>query len=251
MKKTILYLSVFILLLAGCSNDGNNQTVSNGEVGKGDGQGGSLAVFALVGDYLYTVDHNDLNVFSLLNDREPVKVNEVNIGWEIETLFAFGNYLYIGSREGMYIFSLENPETPQLVSNVQHFTACDPVVSNGTHAFVTLHSNTFCGNNLNVLEVYDTSDPNNPVLIHTRNLTHPKGLGLYGNYLFVCDDEIKIFDITNPAAPVLASSINRLCHDVIISGNDLFAIGEHGLYRYELNPDAIENAVFKSEVDFQ
>lgn len=248
MKNSIIYFTALLFILVGCSSDGSNDSLGNAEVSKGDGVGGSLAVFALVGDYLYTVDRMNLNVFSVSGD--PVKVNTVVIGNDIETLFSRDEYLYIGSQDGMYIYSLENPENPSLVTSVQHFTACDPVVANATHAFVTLHSNTFCGNNVNALEIYDTADPFNPVLIHSRNLTYPKGLGLYGNYLFVCDDEIKIFDVTNPEEPVLAGNINKVCFDVIIKGDDLFAIGESGLFRYQLNPTDITDITFKSDIAF-
>lgn len=232
--------------MLGCSSDSDTGT----NLGSNDGTGGSLAIFALKGNYLYTVDNMKLNVFSLINSSEPVKVNDVNVGFDIETLFSNGEYLFIGSRDGMYIYSVSNPENPQQLSSVQHFTACDPVVANDTHSFVTLHSTSVCGNNINSLEIYDTSNPQDPQLVHTRNLVQPKGLGLYNNYLFVCDDEIKVFNIQNPAEPTLVTTINNNCFDVIILNNDLFAIGDNGLYRYSLNPDDITDINFESEVTF-
>lgn len=239
------YLKVLLLalILIGCSQDSDS-------LNTGDGTGGSLAIFTLKGNYLYSVDNSKLNIFSLINTSQPSKVNEINIGFNIETLFSYGDYLFIGSRNGMFIYSLANPENPVQLSSVQHFTACDPVVANNTHSFVTLHSNTTCGNNLNVLQVYDSSDPTNPVMVHQRNLTHPKGLGLYHNYLVVCDDDIKIFDIQNPNEPVLVKSIDKTCFDVIIKGDDLYAIGENGLYRYLLNQNDITNVISKSEITF-
>lgn len=241
MKKIILF--IFVLVLFSCSQDSNQNSQAST-----DGQGGSLAIFALQGNYLYSVDSFDLNIFSLSNLSKPVVVNKVNIGFNIETLFSFNNNLYIGSRNGMFIYSLENPENPTLLSEVQHFTACDPVVANSTNAFVTLHSNTFCGNNLNVLQVYDTSSLTNPTLIHSRNLLSPKGMALYGNSLFVCDDVIKVFDITNPIEPVLLTTIDKSCNDLIIKNNNLFAIGTSGVYRYTLNPTNSNEIIFKSSV---
>jgi len=233
------------LIAVSCSSDGDVAAVSNG-----DGTGGSMAIFALKGDYLYTVDHAYLNVFSLLNTQGPVKVNQVQVGFDIETLYSDANYLYIGSRNGMYIYSVVNPEDPLYVGEAQHVTACDPVVSNGTHAFVTLHSNGGCGNTLNALMIYDIADPTAPQLINTRILTQPKGLGLYGNYLIVCDDEIKIFDITYPDFPVLKASINNTCNDVIIRGNELFAVADGAVYRYSLNPQDITDIDLVSQVNF-
>ena len=243
MKRKIIFTLFIFIGLFGCSSD-------NAILNSGDGTGGSLAIFILKGNYLYTVDNQTLNVFSLINDQQPVKVNDVAIGFDIETLFSFDDKLYIGSRNGMFIYSITNPENPSFLSEAQHFTACDPVVANATHAFVTLHSNTNCGSNINVLEVYDTSTPSDPILIHSRTLSFPKGLGLYDNYLIVCDDVIKIFSIQNPENPVLVHSLNKVCFDVIIKGNDLFAIGENGMYRYELNPNDITQTTFKSQIIF-
>lgn len=240
MKKISTFL-LFILLVSGCSTDSDN--LSNG-----DGQGGSLAIFALKGNYLYAVDNSKLNVFSLLNTSTPVSVNEIEVGFNIETLFSYDQYLFIGSRNGMFIYSLENPENPVQLSSVQHFTACDPVIANATHSFVTLHSGTFCGNALNVLQVYDTTNLSNPILVHSRNLTSPKGIALYNNYLFVCDDVIKIFNIQNPNKPTLVTTINKYCFDLIIRADSLYAIGESGLYRYQINPNLITDIQFKSQV---
>lgn len=220
-----------------CESDSSN---SESQVPTADGQGGSLARFTLKGNYLYTVDNFGLNVFNVADTKDPVKVNSVPIGFNIETLFGYKDYLYIGSQNGMFIYSLENPEFPDRLSSVEHFTACDPVIANDTHAFVTLHSETFCGNDINVLEIYDVTKVTEPVLLNSRNLTFPRGLGLYGDFLFVCDDEIKVFDVSNPAESKLVTSIKRSAFDVIIRNDLLIAIGESGLYQYSLSNDSEE-----------
>lgn len=242
MRKIISVVT--ILFLIGCSDSDSS---GSGEIG----QGGSLAVFAIKGNYLYSVDEMKLNVFSLIDKKKPVKVNEIPIGFNIETLFSYGENLYIGSRNGMFIYSVKNPENPSKLSAVQHFTACDPVIANDTHSFVTLNSNTFCGNNINVLQVYDTKDLANPKLIHSRTLTHPKGIGFFStDYLLVCDEVIKIFNIQNPTEPVLVHSINKECFDVIVKNNTLFAIGDTGIYHYELNSNNITDVKLLSEIHF-
>lgn len=241
----IIKIYIALLLLVSCSNDSDSTSA------EANGTGGSLAIFALKGDYLYTVDESNLNVFSLINTSQPSKVNEVPIGFNIETLFANGDYLFVGSRSGMFIYSIVNPENPQLLSAVEHFTACDPVVANDTHAFVTLHSNTVCGNNTNILEIYDTADPLNPVLVHSRILTQPKGLGLYNNFLIICDySDIKFFDITNPSEPILVHTLLGQCYDVAIVNDTLFAIGSSTTFRYLLDPNNITNTMLQSQVNY-
>lgn len=230
MKK---YLSILFILLTAISCD--SDATSNDSQSATDGQGGSLARFTLKGEYLYTVDDWGLNVFNITSTEDPVKVNSIPVGFNIETLFGYKDYLYIGSQNGMFIYDLENPEFPKQLAAVEHFTACDPVIANDTHAFVTLQSTSFCGNDINVLEVYDVTTITNPILLNSRNLTGPRGLGLYGNYLFVCDDEIKVFDISIPEESKLVTSINKYAFDVIIRDDLLIAIGSSGLYQYQLS----------------
>jgi hypothetical protein len=245
--KNIIYLISFVFIAISCSSDGNNAT--SVESNFPGGQGGSLAKFIISGDYLYAVDENDLNVFNISTSSDPVQVNTITIGFGIETLFGYNDYLYIGSQNGMFIYSIENPEFPVYLSEVQHFTSCDPVVANETHAFVTLWSDLGCGNNINRLEIYDITNILEPNLISVRDLIAPKGLGLYGNYLFVCDDEIKVFNISDPSNSVLVHNIDKEAFDIIIRDNILIAVGTQGIYQYQLDPNNIENTVALSTIN--
>lgn len=229
MKKyvSILCLSLFMIACNKDSSSGSSDPKS------ADSVGGSLATFTLKGNYLYVVDESQLNVFSVENKENPSKVNSVYVGFRIETLFPLGNYLFIGSQRGMYIYSLENPENPKKLSRYEHFTACDPVVANERNAFVTLHSTSVCGNNLNVLQVYDVADLEKPKLIHQRNLTFPRGLCLLSDkVLAVCDSDLKFFSIENPAEPILKHSVDKNYKDLIFHNNTLFAFGEREITQY-------------------
>lgn len=238
MKKYLFYFILIIgcLQLTNCANDEAGSNPNTGDPSTGnpsDGKGGSLAVFALKGNYLYTVDYRSLHVFQISDPGNPIKVNDVQIGFDIETLFSLDNLLFMGAQSGMYIFDISNPENPVKMSESRHFTACDPVVANETHAFVTLHSNTNCGGNLNRLMVYDIADVQNPVLVHERNLVAPKGLALHDNYLVVCDDELKIFNVTDPVEPVLLKAFNKSYTDVVIYNDILFAFGSRQISQFK------------------
>lgn len=226
---------ILLLVFLGCSQDSNDASSNV------DGQGGSLATFLLKGNYLYTVDNQNLNVFNIQDEINPIKVNTISVGFNIETLFGFNDYLFIGSRNGMFIFDINNPELPKKMSEAQHFRSCDPVVANNDYAYVTLHNTAVCGGNVNELQTYDIKDIEQPILLNVRGLDRPKGLGLYYNYLIVCDrDDVKIFDVTDPVNSVYITSIPVLLGvDVIIKENQLFIISENGLYQYQLNNDNI------------
>lgn len=245
---TMKYLkySVLIFLFIACDSNSDNASSSEQEVG----QGGSLARFAIVTDYLYTVDEYDLNVFSVSDTTSPVFLNKIPVGFRIETLFAYQGNLFIGSESAMFIFNLNNPEIPLLESSIQHFTSCDPVVVKDNFAYVTLHDNSNCGNGVNLLEIYDVTDIGNPILIEQRNMLNPKGLGIFNNYLLVCDDEIKVFDISDPQNMSFVQNINVNGFDIIVRNNHLFIIGSAELNQYTLDPMDISNVTHLSTVVF-
>ena len=249
MKKKIFTLVSIVFLAFACSQDSNDSTSADSF---GDGQGGSLATFTLKDNYLYTVDFFNLSVFNVSDLLNPVKVNTINVGFNIETLFSFKNYLFIGSQDAMYIYDVTNAELPKLLSQSNHFRACDPVVANDTNEYVTLHSNATCGGVINELKTYNIEDIENPILLNTRGLTQPKGLSLYGSdFLLVCDDTVKIFDITDPTDSKYIEAIPTVgAIDIIIRDNNAFIIADHSITQYQLNLNDITSFTKISEFSF-
>lgn len=248
MKKYLYHILIFTLvtfLLLSCGQSSSNSSVASNS---SDGKGGSLATFILKGNYLYTVDHQNLSVFNISKENNPVKVNEIGVGFEIETLFGLNNYLFIGSRTGMYIYDVSNPELPKKMSEATHFRSCDPVIANDSIAYVTLHSNPRCGGSLNELQTYNIKDIKNPILLNTRRLKQPKGLTLFDKYLFICDDDVKIFDVSNPKNSTFVTNIPiRNSLDLIAIKNHLFIITETGIYQYLLDKNDIKKNIKLSE----
>ncbi|GGF75292.1 LVIVD repeat-containing protein [Wenyingzhuangia marina] len=234
MKKLLFILSVIVLV--GCDQN-SSDTVGSSET-PADGQGGSLATFTLKGDYLYTVDNSKLNSFLISGNHQenPAFVDAVTVGFGIETLSGFGDNLFIGSSSAMYIYNLENPERPKFKSISRHFRACDPVIANQNNAFVTVRSGNRCGGDINQLKIYDIIDVENPILLLDKTLVEPKGMALYDQYIFVADTAIRVYDISKIESGEISfvKKIDVFVNDLIIRENHLFAIGDSGVYQYDL-----------------
>ncbi|MBL7898720.1 MAG: hypothetical protein JNJ99_09310 [Crocinitomicaceae bacterium] len=200
----------------------------------GTGISGSITRFTIINDYLYVMDYGQLKPINISVPTAPVASTPVDTWRDVETLFPYNNYLFMGTTTGMLIYNTTNPATPQYVSEVNHMTACDPVVVQGNYCYVTVRSNSFCAGDLNQLDVIDISDINNPVLQKSFEMTNPHGLGIDGNALFICDGEdgLKIFDATDPL-----TCGDKLLHrfkdieavDVIPFNNVAIVIGEDGI----------------------
>lgn len=209
------------------------------------GIGGSMARFTITQNTLYALDASQLDVIDLAQPAHPVVGGEVEIGWDVETLFPYKDKLFAGSRSGMYIYDLQNPLTPGLLSKYEHLRSCDPVVVDDSYAYVTLRAGNFCQGFTNQLEVINITNLSSPQLVKTYPMTNPHGLGIDNKILFICDgaDGLKVFD----AANVNMIDANRLAHypgikalDIIPFQNIAMMIGNDGLYQYNYaNPKNI------------
>jgi hypothetical protein len=236
MQKHTLWLPVLLLVvlsaLSGCSADKSSEVSPNAN----NGVGGSLARFAIVDNYLYTVSNSNLKVFDINQPQQPRQVQDVKLGVNIETIFPYKQMLFIGSQTGMHIYDNANPLQPVFLSQYQHVQSCDPVVVQGNYAYVTLRDGTDCRFGQNLLDVIDISNPRAPMQLRTFPMLNPHGLGIDGNVLFVCEGDhgLKVFDATDPVNLVEKQFLKDIrTYDVIPRNNVLLVVGKDGLMQYD------------------
>ena len=206
------------------------------------GQGGSLARFNIVNDYLYAVDSHSINVFEISDLENPVDLEDVYAGFDIETIFNKDGHLFLGSMRGMYIYDISNPATPEFVSEFQHGTACDPVVVDENYAYVTLRGGNGCGALESGLFIVDISNISSPELRITYPLDEPYGLGIKDNFIFICDGAagLKVYDKSDVDNLVPLSHFEDIVtYDVIPLESHLLMVGEEVLYQYQYQDNNI------------
>ncbi|MGI9552982.1 MAG: LVIVD repeat-containing protein, partial [Aurantibacter sp.] len=207
------------------------------------GQGGSLARFKIVGDYLYAVDSHNINIFEISDLANPLDLEDVYAGFDIETIFNQGQYLFLGSMRGMYIYNISSPDKPEFVSEFEHGTACDPVVVDGDYAYVTLRGGNNCGATESGLFIVDISNISNPELKISYPMDGPYGLGIKDEKLFVCDGEsgLKVYDKTDVENLVSLNHFENInTFDVIPMDDNLLMVGDQVLYQYKYLENDIE-----------
>lgn len=223
---------------------------SNSSSGASVSTNGSMARFAILNNYLYTVSTTTLSCIKIVNPQEPIVASQLNIGWNIETVYPFKDKLFIGSQTGMNIYDVNTPTKPFYLSGFSHARVCDPVIADSNYAYVTLHtestesSNTNqisislrctggIANELDVLDIRNLSQVNQ---IQQYTLSRPKGLGKEGNALLVCDgiDGLKVYDATDPANLILKQSIPiSNAYDVICLKGVALVSTANALYEYD------------------
>lgn len=209
---------------------------SSGNKSGGSGITGSMSRFSLYDNYLYAVINNQMIILDL-TDETPVKaVENLYIGGNVETIFSYEDKMFMGTPTGMMIYSVENPLAPEYCSMIWHVYGCDPVIVEDDLAYVTIHAGNFCGQDNNELFIVDVSNVYQPKQLVSYTMTSPKGLGIDKGTLFLCDDGLKAFKLTDPQT--LMS--NQLIHikgmdgyDLIPYNNVLMMITDKGLYQYD------------------
>lgn len=212
---------------------GGGFTTSN--VASGVGMAGSTARFTIVDHYLYTIEDWQLGVFDV--QEGMVHLRDIALTRMAETAFPADGHLFIGTTTGMLIYDVTNPASPVFAGDYAHLTSCDPVVVQGNKAFVTLSTGRTCWGNVNVLQVVDISNISAPVLEYEFAMTNPRGLGLDGNTLFLCDgpDGLKVFDKTD-LSTIAQHQISQFpginSADVIPYNQVLVMTAKEGIYQY-------------------
>ena len=205
----------------------------------GAGVGGSMARFMLNEQYLYVIAiPSRLKTVSVASASQMSIIDSVEVPRNMETLFLLENTLFVGTTTGLLIFDLVNPQKPLQISSYDHISACDPVVTDGQYAYVTMRTGTMCANGQNLLEVIDISSITNPFLVKSYPMFNPHGIGVDVNLLFVCDGAagLKIYDKTDPLAIIthqVAHYPDFDTYDVIPLNDILMLVGESGIYQYD------------------
>lgn len=201
------------------------------------GKGGSMARFTIVGDRLYTVSNNDLNVFNISKPDKPAYDLKVNVSaWNVETIFPFKDKLLIGTQNGMFVYNINNPGSPILIGQFSHVQSCDPVIADDNYAYVTLRTGTTCAGNTNALQILKLTSFTYPQLMQTYSLTNPYGLSKDGKLLFICDgsDGLKIYDASDINNLKLIKQFSDIeTYDVIAYNYIALVVAKDGLYQFD------------------
>ncbi|MDB4835214.1 hypothetical protein OAH12_01380 [Cyclobacteriaceae bacterium] len=215
--KTLFHLLLASMFLWACQNDkdfGSSNDISTSA---------SLSTFTIVGlDKLCVLENNQVKVYQASADSLRY-LSSLSKRWdEAETLFPFQDKLFVGTTTGMFIYDLSNAFSPRYVGQAIHARACDPVVTDGQYAYVTLREGEGrCFNAENTLSVYDVNDMTSPQLIKTYQMRSPNGLGIHDSLLIVCDEGVKVYNRSIP------NNLELLTHESSFGATDVIVQNDH------------------------
>lgn len=272
MKNLLFFLLVAVGLFS-CgegaevftqSNESGTFSTANGSDKSGSGNSGqtlsgSYAKILKINNNIYAIDKSNLTTFAI-KENGVDKIDVQDVGFNIENLFNHQDLLFIGSQSGMFIYQISESGIPKKKAQENYFSLpgirfCDPVIADSEYAYVTLMTTTegACRRRfqINELRIYDVRNITSPLLISTTQMEGPKGIGVKGNLLYVCDGEngLKVMDISDKTHPKVINTIEGFkAFDLIINGNKLSVIGEDKLKQYDITDP--ENIIEYSTILF-
>lgn len=199
---------------------------------------GSMTRFLPIDRYLYTINFNELVLFSIGDNYQPSRFARLDTGTQAETLFQLNNLLFVGSTTGMLMYDVTSPDNPNYLNSIEHFRSCDPVVADENYAYVTLRGGTNCFTETNELQIIDIRTPEELSVVARQVMFNPHGLAIHEDYLLVCDGTagLKVVDVSNREQPEILSTDNiPFAYDIIVDFPSALVVGEGVLYRYDLS----------------
>lgn len=232
-KLDIVYSTKFFVPFNPYNNLPSETSVVSSSNPVSVGKGGSLSRFSIVDDYLYTVDDYNLNLFNIQDSKNItsmgyVKVSDVK---DIETIYPYQDKLFMGATTGTYIYDNKNPLEPSLITKVEHIKTTDPVVVEGTKAYVTLKFQ-------NSLNIVDISDIKKSKVIQSYILQRPSGLAVKENKLFVCiENGLKVLDVKDieKINPILFYEVKDVIDIFISKNNYAILTSPKGVYQLDIS----------------
>jgi hypothetical protein len=299
MRTIIRSVGIAIIGLA-LTHCGEGGTATGGA--GAPGKAGSTARMVVQGDRLYALrtetsrsygpkqtDSASVLVFDVAADGALASQGSVPAMLGVETITADATRLFLGTPSGVDVYELGTGPggLPRQTRTIQHFNACDPVVVDGTTAYVTLHDAPGCGGGGNELQIFDIGrdeddydddddqsqengagdsgagdasdagdgdgrvDDAGFTGFARLPLDSPRGLGFAAGKLYVCDGAsgLRVIDVADRAKPAVVGGVpEEICEDVIVADGRVVATGPAGITQYAIAGEAAAKPALLSRI---
>ena len=220
--------------------------------------GGFATAVVISGSHAFLANGGDgIRVYNVSDPTNPINVCHRDDGGNADGLALSGHYLFLANDyDGLRIYDISDPTNLVNIGHSTNISVCHStsVTLEGSCA---VQADVACG-----LRICDVSDPNNPAVICASTpVTNgqfygPVSVAAVEHY--VCGacflDGLHIYDMSNPAQPVLLSRVYNggIARGIDVSGNYAYlANDQDGLRIYDISDPTNPANIGYAPVDVQ
>lgn len=235
LKITVIF-AVTTLLFIGCGKE--NLTPNSATF---TAPNSNVLRFAANNNFLYAVSTSQayyysftINSFIIADAANPSFVKSIVAANGAYAIAANTNNLFVGGQYGLELYDIANGAGPNFLGTYSAYRSCNPIAANNKFVFESVRNGASCSTGPSQVNVIDiATNPKQPKVLYSYPMTQPFGLAVDGDNLFVCDDGLKFYDISNPASPVLKQKTTINAKDVVAQNGKLIITGSDGLSQYD------------------
>ena len=179
--------------------------------------------------YLANTTAASFTIVDVSNPSAPVAVgSSTRAGSDFRSVFVSGRYAYLvdTNLNLLWIFDISNPTLPTVVATTTGAIGTNSIYVQGKYAY-TVGDGTPVGLNFNVIDISNPAVPT--VATSVNSAVQSDGIFVSGRYAYITEytnDRLLIYDIANPTAPSLVSTVS------LSSGSDPQSVIVSGRYAY-------------------
>jgi len=204
---------------------------------------GTVNRIAKANDHIYAISRQQITTIEDVSEFKLV--SNLDIGWEMETIYPQDDKLFIGTQNSMQILDISNPSQPFEISSFFHATGCDPVLPVDNIAYVTVRADPEqnCPGDESALLVINTSNIQSPNRVQQIEMITPFGMTLIGDKLYVGEGRngLKVFDASQrDRLREIKFDRNVQAYDIIAhptNNNVILVSGPDGYGQYEVDAE--------------
>ncbi len=219
---------------------------------------GSYNDIFTVGKYTYiAADWNGLDILDISTPSKPFAVGNLNLKAQTNSVFVYGNYAYVACSDGLHIVDVSIPASPQAVGaySLQNGTIEDVLVD-GNYAYIasTYRQYSYCY--IDILDVSNPAEPStigNSIFVGIYSSSSGKiKLRKNGHYLFYCnviDQNLLIYDVSDPFSPQLKNTINPV-EKFALNGNIAYTLYKNNLKIFNIANPRVPQEMATLAIDY-
>ena len=183
-----------------------------------------VSEIALSGKHAFVAAYDGLYLLDISDPAQPKKITIYSTGYSLKAVAVSGSYIYTGDFYHIYVLSIDDAGYIRPLGELPIFNTPEEIVEYDGHLFVSgpgprsVYPPLFAGG----MAILDVSQPALPQLISIYEGLIPDHLRITNNKAyFVSPGKLKVYDISNPAAPAEAGEypFPDKVNDLEINGN--------------------------------